>query len=113
MPDFAKIHKDLAKPGVTLTLLHQEFVNKCLLEGLTPYQYTQFCERYRRWAKITKATMRIQHKPGEKTEVDWAGDTLTIYDLLTGDAEKGYLFVASLPCSTYVYHRLFKSGFLS
>ena len=103
MPDFVKIHKDLAKPGVTLTLLHQEYMNKCLVEGLTPYQYTQFCERYRRWAKITKATMRIQHKPGEKTEVDWAGDTLTIYDPLTGDADKGYLFVAVLPCSTFVF----------
>ena len=103
MPDFAQIHKDLAKSGVTLTLLHQEYLNKCALEGRMPYQYTQFCEKYRRWAKVTKATMRIQHKPGEKTEVDWAGDTLTIHDPLTGDVEKGYLFVGVLPCSTFIF----------
>ena len=106
MPDFAYIHRELAKPGVNLTLLHEEYTNKCLSEGVTPYRYTQFCEKYRRWAKISKATMRIQHKPGDKTEVDWAGDTLPIYDPVTGDYDKGYLFVGVLPCSLYVYAEL-------
>ena len=103
MPDFAYIHKELARSGVKLRLLHEEYINKCLTEGSTPYQYTQFCEKYRRWARITKATMRIQHKPGDKVEVDWAGDTLPIYDPVTGDIRNGYLFVASLPCSFYVF----------
>ena len=103
MPDFAYIHKELARTGVNLTLLHEEYKNKCLTEGTVPYRYTQFCELYRRWAKVTKATMRIKHKPGDKTEVDWAGDTLPIFDPVTGDSENGYLFVAALPCSTYVF----------
>ena len=103
MPDFAKIHRDLAKPGVNLTLLHEEYMNRCYAEGKVPYKYTQFCEKYRRWAKVTKATMRIQHKPGEKMEVDWAGDTLQIHEPLTGEISKGYLFVAALPCSFYVF----------
>lgn len=103
MPDFAYIHKELARMGVNLTLLHEEYTNRCFVQGLTPYRYTQFCELYRRWAKVTKATMRITHKPGEKTEVDWAGDTLTIHEPLTGDTEKGYLFVSELPCSNYVF----------
>ena len=34
-------------------------------------------------------------------EVDWAGNTLTIYDSVTGDAMDAYLFVAVLPCSCY------------
>ena len=103
MPDFAYIHKELARTGVNLTLLHEEYKNKCLTEGTVPYRYTQFCELYRRWAKVTKATMRIKHKPGDKTEVDWAGDTLPIFDPITGESENGYLFVAALPCSTYVF----------
>ena len=103
MPDFAYIHKELARTGVNLTLLHEEYKNKCLAEGTVPYRYTQFCELYRRWAKVTKATMRIKHKPGDKTEVDWAGDTLPIFDPITGESENGYLFVAALPCSTYVF----------
>lgn len=102
-PDFVYIHKELARTGVNLTLLHEEYTNKCLTEGTTPYRYTQFCEKYRRWAKITKATMRIKHKPGDKTEVDWAGDTLPIYDPVTGESDPGYLFVAALPCSFYVF----------
>ncbi len=84
MPDFQQIHRDLAKTGVNLTLLHEEYTNKCLVEGRVPYKYTQFCEKYRRWAKVTKATMRIQHKPGDEMEVDWAGETLTIHGPLTG-----------------------------
>ena len=103
MPDFVYIHKELAKPGVTLMLLHEEYMNKCNAEGTTPYQYTQFCEKYRRWAKISKATMRIKHKPGDKTEVDWAGDTLPVYDPVTGDSVPGYLFVGALPCSFYIF----------
>ena len=103
IPDFAYIHKELARTGVNLTLLHEEYTNKCLAEGTTPYRYTQFCEKYRRWAKVTKATMRIKHKPGDKTEVDWAGDTLPVYDPVTGDSEPGYLFVGVLPCSFYIF----------
>ncbi len=103
MPDFASIHRDLAKPGVNLTLLHEEYTNKCILEGKVPYKYTQFCEKYRKWALVTKATMRIQHKPGDKLEVDWAGDTLPIHEPFTGDIQKGYLFVAALPCSFYIF----------
>ncbi len=103
MPDFPKIHRDLAKVGVNLTLLHEEYTNQCYAEGKVPYKYTQFCEKYRRWARITRATMRIQHKPGDKMEVDWAGDTLSIHEPLTGDISKGYLFVSALPCSFYVF----------
>ena len=64
---------------------------------------TQFGERYRRWARITKATMRIQHKPGDAMQVDWAGDTIPIQDPVTGEQSAAYLFVAVLPCSYYTY----------
>ena len=45
---------------------------------------TQFGDKYRKWAHITKATMRIQHKPGDAIQVDWAGDTVPVYDSVTG-----------------------------
>jgi transposase len=64
---------------------------------------TQFGDKYRRWARITKATMRIQHKPGDAMQVDWAGNTLPIYDSVTGEISNTYLFIAVLPCSCYVY----------
>ena len=47
--------------------------------------------------------MRIQHKPGDAIEVDWAGDTIPIFDSVTGEQSKAYLFVAVLPCSYFAY----------
>lgn len=47
--------------------------------------------------------MRIQHKPGDAIQVDWTGDTVPVYDSVTGAQSVAYLFVAVLPCSCYVY----------
>ena len=105
-PDFPQMHSELARNGVNLKLLHEEYCNQCYVEGTIPYQYSQYTEKYRRWARITKATMRIKHKPGDVMEVDWAGDTLTIYDPVTWSEDKAYLFVAALPCSFFVYAEL-------
>ena len=42
-------------------------------------------------------------KPGDAMEVDWAGDTIPVYDPVTGEPSPAYLFVAVLPCSCFVY----------
>lgn len=102
-PDYPYIHRELAKSGVTLTLLWDEYQQQCHADGTTPYMYTQFCEKYRRWARVTKATMRIQHKPGEAMQVDWAGNTIPIFDPVTGEESAAYLFIAVLACSCYAY----------
>ena len=102
-PDYPYIHREIAKPGVTLTLLWEEYCRKCYEGGRTPYMSTQFGDKYRKWARITKATMLIQHKPGDAIQVDWAGDTILVYDSVTGEQSAAYLFVAVLPCSCYVY----------
>ena len=102
-PDYAYIHRELAKRGVTLTLLWNEYVQKAESLSKKPYMTTQFGDKYRSWARITKATMRIQHKPGDAMQVDWAGDTLSVYDSMTGEITPAYLFIAVLPCSCYVY----------
>ena len=103
IPDYEWIHRELAKSGVTLTLLWGEYCTKVRNDGGIPYMYTQFSEKYRRWARITKATMRITHKPGDAMQVDWAGDPLYITDPVTGEEEPAYIFVAVLPCSWYTY----------
>lgn len=105
-PDCEWIHKELGKKGVNLTLLWKEYKFKSINAGRVPYQYTQFCEIYRKWAHRTKATMRIHHKPGDAMQVDWAGGTLPITDPVTGEVTDAYLFVAVLPCSCYVYAEL-------
>ena len=103
VPDYAYIHGELAKKGVNLTILWEEYSAKCQTEGSVPYMYSYFCEKYGRWANVTKATMRIQHKPGDTMEVDWAGAALDIHNSVTGEVSKAYLFVAVLPCSCFTY----------
>lgn len=102
-PDFPLIHNELARKGVTLTLLWEEYCQRVRNDNGVPYMYTQFCDKYRRWARITKATMRITHKPGDAMQVDWAGDPLIITDPVTGERKPMYIFVAVLPCSCYTY----------
>lgn len=43
------------------------------------------------------------HKPGEAMQVDWAGNTIPVYDSVTGESSPAYLFVGVLPCSCFVY----------
>ena len=101
--DYAYIHRELSKKGVTLTLLWQEYCEHAYANGETPYMSTQFGDKYRRWARITKATMRVTHKPGDVMQVDWASGTIPYFDSVTGEEYKAYLFVAALPCSSYLY----------
>lgn len=103
VPDYPKIHRELAQKGVTLTLLWTEYCAEAAAAGKIPYMSTQFNDNYRKWAKVSKATMRIHRKPGDTMEVDWAGATIPIYDSVTGDTTVAYLFVAVLSCSCYVY----------
>lgn len=106
-PDFDYIHAELAKSGVTITLLWHEYSVSSRDSGLIPYKYSQFCKLYHDYASKTKATMRIRHKPGEKLEVDWAGQTAKVQDNITGKPLKAYIFVAVLPYSGYAYVEAF------
>jgi hypothetical protein len=43
--------------------------------------------------------MHVERKPGEKMNVDWAGDTGTVSDPKIGELIKVYIFVASIGVS--------------
>jgi len=101
--DFDKVHEELAKPNVTLTLLHDEYVREAKSVSKIPYAYRTFTEHYHNYALKYKATMRIRRKPGEILEVDWAGKTLSVIDPDTGENRKVYVFIATLPCSQLFY----------
>ena len=103
LPGYEHIHREMAKSGVTLRLLWNEYCESSRLAGQMPYMYTQFCLHYRDWAGRTKATMHIHHKPGEKMEVDWAGQRMHLRSNVDGDEIPVSVFVAVLPCSGYAY----------
>lgn len=101
--NFDHIHKELAKPNVTLSLLHHEYEVECRSNNKIPYSYRSFLRHYSKYAEKHKATLRIRRKPGEIMEVDWAGSTSFIYDRETGEKIKAYVFVSTLPCSQLSY----------
>ncbi|NMD72873.1 IS21 family transposase [Bacillus sp. DNRA2] len=101
--NFDYIHEELAKPNVTLSLLHYEYEAECRAKKKIPYSYRSFLRHYSNYADKYKATLRIRRKPGEIMEVDWAGSTAFIYDRDTGEKIKAYMFVATLPCSQFSY----------
>ena len=101
--NFEHVHNELARPNVTLTLLHDEYVREAKSVNKIPYAYRTFAEHYHEYSKKHKATMRIKRKPGEIMEVDWAGSTLFFTDPDTGEPVKVYVFVAILPCSQLFY----------
>ena len=53
-PDCAWIHAERRRPGVTLELLHLEYLER-YPDG---YRYTRFCDLYRRWLGRRRLSMR-------------------------------------------------------
>lgn len=93
------IHTELKKPGVTLELLHLEY----LKEHPDGYRYTQFCEHYRQWVGRQRVSMRQQHRGGERAYVDYSGVKATVVDRDTGKPREVELFVGVLGASNYTY----------
>jgi len=95
-PDFGRIHLELRRKGVTLTLLWEEYraANECQ----RTWGYTQFCEHYKAYAKTLRRSMRQQHRAGEKLFVDYAGPTLDL-----ADGGRGQVFVAAMGASSYTF----------
>jgi transposase len=99
LPDPAYLHTELRRKGVTLQLLHVEYLE----QHPGGYGYTQFCEHYRSWLKRHAPTMRQVHRAGEKLFVDYSGKKPSIADPHTGECVEVELFVAVLGASNYTY----------
>lgn len=102
-PDYAKIHQELKKVGVTLKLLWEEYTEACQVKGAISRGYSTFCEGYRDFTIAHQLTNHLDHKPGERVEVDWSGKTMWYTDISTGEIVEVFLFVATLPYSQYSY----------
>jgi transposase len=98
-PSWEAIYRELHRKGVTLRLLWEEYRR----DHPDGYQYSRFCERYRRWAGKLDVVLRQPHRAGEKTFIDWAGLTLSIIAPATGQVQDVYIFVATLGMSNFTY----------
>jgi transposase len=109
MPNYDYIHKEMAKSGVTLSLLWVEYCEACKNAGEIPYKSTQFNKYYADYLKETNAIMHMTHKPGEVMEVDWSGQNAECINSDTGEIIPAPVFVAALPYSGYGYVEAFFS----
>jgi transposase len=98
-PDWAAVHRELRRPGVTLQLLWEEY-RSTYPEG---YGYSRYCDFFRAWEGRLSPTMRQLHAAGERMFVDYAGKTLEVIDGTTGEVRVCQLFVAALGASSYTY----------
>ena len=99
VPDWAHVHQELKRKGVTLFLLWQEY-RETHPEG---YQYSWFCDHYRVWQGKLDVVMRQDHRAGEKLFVDYACQTMPVVDRDTGEVHEAQIFVAVLGASNYTY----------
>ena len=98
-PDWAAVHRELRRPGVTLALLWDEY------RGQHPdgYGYSAFCEHCRRWAGRLSPVMRQRHAAGERMFVDYSGTRMTVIDPATGAARPAEIFIAVMGASNMTY----------
>ena len=95
-PDYARVHIELRRKGVTLMLLWAEY--RAAHEGQRTWAYTQFCGHYKAFAKTLKRSMRQQRRAGEKLFIDYAGPTLEL-----ADGSRAQVFVAAMGASSYTF----------
>ena len=99
MPDWQHVHAELRRRGVTLVLLWEEY----RADHADGYGYSRFCDLYIAWRRGVSATMRQPHVAGEKLFVDYAGDTVPVFDGASGEERQAHVFVAVLGASNYTY----------
>lgn len=99
LPDWKAIRTELARPGVTLALLWEEYRE----EHTNGYGYSQFCNLYRIWRGQLARSMRQSHVAGEKLFVDYSGQLVRVIDPVSGEIRTAELFIATLGASNYTF----------
>ena len=99
VPDWAEVHREMRRHGVTLTLLWMEYRER-YPDG---FGYTWFTEAYAAYRAHLDVVLRGNHRAGEKLFLDFAGDKIKIVDPDTGVISEAELFVAVLGASNYTY----------
>ena len=91
--------EEMKRRSVTLVLLWQEY----RAEQAVGYGYSRYCDLYGEWRKTISATMRQTHPAREKLFVDYAGDTVPVFDQTNSTERPAHIFVAALGASNYTY----------
>jgi transposase len=103
--DFAWVHREMRRTGVTLQLLWVEYRDAAAAAGHggRAYHYSQFCDLYADFRGKVEVSMRQVHRAGEKAFLDYSGKKPTIIDPVTGEVIGVELFVMVLGASNYTF----------
>lgn len=71
-PDWGYVHKELGKTGVTLVIIHAEYVDQCRQSGGVFMSCQTFCRGYQEYTSTMRATSRVERKAERSVEVGWA-----------------------------------------
>ena len=97
--------RELKRKGVTKQLLWKEYCDS----HPQGYGYSQFCHHLHQYLKTQHPTMVLEHQPGDKLYIDFAGKKLSYVDAATGEIHSLECFVACLPYSDYVFAMAIRS----
>lgn len=97
--DFHYYEKELARTGVTLYLLWEEYKHR-QPEG---FSYSRFCHHYRMWESKQKPGMHIEHKAGDILYADFTGKKMHVVDPGSGEIREAEIFVTILGASQLTY----------
>jgi transposase len=99
LPDFAYIHKEIAKKGVTFELLWIKYKE----QHPNGYEISQFKKLYYKFKNKINPTMRQTYIPGHQMFVDYSGLIVPYCDSKTGEVSKSQIFVSVLGNSGCVF----------
>lgn len=96
LPDLAA---RLKKRGVTKQMVYRYYVSQCT----NSFKHSAFLVRLNTFMGMSKPSMRVPHKVGDKLFIDFTGKKLHIVDEATGEVQDMEVFVAILGCSQLTY----------
>jgi transposase len=96
---FPHFEQELKRTGVNRWTLWGEY----RLQYPDGYSYSQFCDYFKQWSASQSATMHLEHTPGDKLFLDFAGKKLYLVDPDSGEQIPVEVFVAILAFSQLTY----------
>ncbi len=107
LPNWEEVAKEMQKHHhLTLQLLWFEYKE----QNPNGLSYSRFCARFREWKKKDEVVMHFEHRAGEKFFIDFAGDTVPIWDAKTGDIEfEAQIFVGVMGASSLIFTMAFQN----
>src|SRR5450432_749448 len=89
----------LKKRGITKKIIYQDYIS----QHPDGFKHSAFLVRINTFIGMSKPSMRVPHKAGDKLFIDFTGKRLSVVDDDTGEIQEAEVFVAVLGCSQLTF----------